>query len=263
MLSLIPVEVMKWRCLPCVIAISTVIIPARSRAEDTPACDMPAELTTPSAPLTQVATGLANRGGLSILALGSGSTVGTSVAGGAVLQPREHSFPYRMVDALRSMRPGVRFDLTVEGGRHLTADAMLPILQRELTSHHYDLVFWQTGTVEAVQGLRPDVLHNVLQDGADAVEEAHADLVLIDPQFSRFLRANADLTPYETVLEQMTDTQGVTLFHRYDLTRGWVHSGEVDLERASPDQRDKAIATLNECLGQALARYVLAGAGEH
>jgi hypothetical protein len=87
--------------------------------------------------------------------------------------------------------------------------------------------------------------------------------VLIDPQFSRFLRANADLNPYETVLEQMTDTQAATLFHRFDLTQGWVNSGQVDLERVSRDERDKTIALLNDCLGQALARYVLAGAAEH
>ncbi len=140
---------------------------------------------------------------------------------------------------------------------------MLPILRQELAAHHYDLVIWQTGTVEAVQGLRPDVLRGVLQEGADAVEQTQADLVLIDPQFSRFLRANADLSPYETVLQQMTNTQGVTLFHRFDLTQAWVNSGQVDLERVSRDQRDKTIALLNTCLGQALARFVLTGAGEH
>jgi hypothetical protein len=140
---------------------------------------------------------------------------------------------------------------------------MLPILRDELTTHHYDLVLWQTGTVEAVHGLRPDILHGVLQDGADAVASAHADLVLIDPQFSRFLRANADLNPYETVLEQMADSLAVTLFHRFDLTQGWVNSGQVDLERVDRDKRDTTIALLNDCLGQALARYVLAGAAEH
>jgi len=175
----------------------------------------------------------------------------------------DSSFPYRMLDALRSMRPALRFSLTVKGGRNMTADAMLPILRHELAADHYDLVLWQTGTVEAVQGLRPDVLHGVLEVGADAVEATHADLVLIDPQFSRFLRANADLNPYETVLVQMTNMQAVTLFHRFDLTQEWVSTGQIDLERVSRDQRDKTIATLNECLGQALARYVLAGAGEH
>ncbi len=107
------------------------------------------------------------------------------------------------------------------------------------------------------------MLRGTLQDGADAAEQAAADLVLIDPQFSRFLRANADLSPYETVLQQMTNVPSVTLFRRFELTQEWVSSGQIDLERVGKDQRDKTIARLNTCLGEALARYVLAGAGEH
>jgi len=265
-LSLIPVELMQRLSLGCLSLILIAIVPAWCRAESGPECDMPAGLTTPSASLPRVAAALTKAGGLDILALGSGSTVGdTGPGAGPALSYRvpEGSFPYRMVDALRSMRPALRFNLTVKGGRNMTADAMLPVLRREMAADHYDLVLWQTGTVEAVQGLRPDLLHGVLEVGAKAVEAAHADLVLIDLQFSRFLRANTDLNSYETVLVQMTKTQTVTLFHRFDLTRGWVNTGQVDLERVSRDQRDKTIATLNECLGQALARYVLAGAGEH
>ena len=168
-----------------------------------------------------------------------------------------------MVEMLQSMRPTDHFKLTVKGGRSMTADTMLPILLQELSSHHYDVVLWQTGTVEAVHGSRPEALRGVLQDGADAAEASHTDLVLIDPQFSRFLRANTDLGPYETVLEQMTGNPSVTLFHRFDLTQIWVGSGQIDLERASHDQRDQTIELLNSCLGQALARYILAGAAEH
>ncbi len=131
------------------------------------------------------------------------------------------SFPYRMVETLKAMRPSDRFELTVEGGRDMTAEAMLPILQRELAAHHYDLVLWQTGTVEAVHGLRPERLREVLQDGADALANAQADLVLVDPQFSRFMRANVDVSPYETVLQQMAGNPDVTLFRRFDLTQLW------------------------------------------
>ena len=161
------------------------------------------------------------------------------------------------------MQPALRFSLAVRGGRGMTADDMLPILRKELAAHHYDLVLWQTGTVEAVHGVRPDMLSDALQVGAETAQQAHADLVLIDPQFSRFLRANADLSPYETVLEQTSRTQPATLFHRFDLTQEWVNSGEVDLERVNRDQRDQTIALLNNCLGQALARYLLAGARQH
>jgi hypothetical protein len=252
--------------LVCALFVLATVIPALSQAREALACDMPPELTEPSAPLPRVAAALSTKGVLNILALGSGSTVGDSgTSGGPALSYRapEGSFPYRMLDALRAMKPALRFNLTVTGGRNMTAVAMLPILRYELKAHHYDLVLWQTGTVEAVQGLRPDVLHSVLEDGAEAADEAHADVVLIDPQFSRFLRANVDLNPYETVLTQMTDTLAVTLFHRFDLTQAWADSGQVDLERVGRDERDKTIATLNQCLGQALARYVLAGAGEH
>ncbi len=226
-------------------------------------CDMPPDLIVPSAPLTRVAAALATRGSLNILALGSGSTVGESSGNSGPtlsLPTPKSSFPHRMILALNAMRPAQWFNLTVRGGRNMTADMMLPVLRHELAAHQYDLVLWQTGTVEAVRGIRPDTLRSVLQDGADAAEAARADLVLIDPQFSRFLRANADLNPYETVLTQMTTMQSVTLFRRFDLTQNWVNNGQVDLERVERDERDKTIEMLNECLGQALARYVLAGA---
>ena len=217
--------------------------------------------------MAHVAAALAKKNQLDILALGSGSTVGdSSGAGGgpamAYKAPRA-SFPYRMVETLKAMRPSDRIELTVEGGRDMTAEAMLPILQRELAAHHYDLVLWQTGTVEAVHGLRPERLREVLQEGADALASAQTDLVLIDPQFSRFMRANVDISPYETVLQQTTGNPDVTLFRRFDLTQLWIGNGQVDLERATRDQRDETIALLNSCLGEALARYVLAGIGEH
>ncbi len=264
--GLIPVEIMKRYPLACLLFLLTAAGPAWPLTTGGRVCDLPPELTTPSAPLARVAAALAAKGGLDILALGSGSTVGDSAGtGGPILssRTRESSFPYRMADALRAMRPALRFNLTVKGGRNMTAEMMLPILRQALDDHHYDLVLWQTGTVEAVHGLRPDALHSVLEDGAEAVESARADLVLIDPQFSRFLRANADLNPYETVLDQLTNTRDVTLFHRFDLTQGWVDSGRIDLERVSREQRDKTLAVLNACLGQALAHYVLAAPGEH
>jgi acyl-CoA thioesterase-1 len=237
------------------------------RADSGPACDLPGDLILPADPLTHVAAALAKRNQVDILALGSGSTVGdSSGAGGgpamAYKAPRA-SFPYRMVETLKTMRPPDRFELTVEGGRDMTAEAMLPILLRELAAHHYDLVLWQTGTVEAVHGLRPDRLREVLQEGADALANAQVDLVLVDPQFSRFMRANVDISPYETVLQQMTGNPDVTLFRRFDLTQLWIGSGRVDLEKASREQRDGTIALLNTCLGEALARYVLAGAAQH
>jgi acyl-CoA thioesterase I len=142
----------------------------------------------------------------------------------------------------------------------MTAEDMLPQLDAALKQQHFPLVLWQTGTVEAVRGLRPDGMLEVLHIGAEHVRDAGGDLVLIDPQFSRFLRANTDLDPYENVLQQVAAMPGVALFHRFDLMRTWANDGHIDLERTPKADRAKALDELNECLGQTLARFVLNGA---
>jgi len=253
------------RLLALPLLLLAFVVPGAAWADEQPRCDMPAELITPAEPMPAVAAALAARNTLEILALGSGSTVGEG--GGAngptfAIKTPQASFPYRMTEALQALRPAAQFHLTVAGGRNMSAQSMMPILQQELASHHYDLVLWQTGTVEAVRGLRPDALYGVLEDGVTLIAAAHPDTVLVDPQFSRFLRANTDLAPYESVLDEVADLPDVTLFHRFDLTQTWVTNGQIDLERVDRDQREKTVALLNTCLGRALARYVLAGAAE-
>ncbi len=110
-----------------------------------------------------------------------------------------------------------------------------------------------------MRGLRPDGMLELLHEGAERVRDAGGDLVLIDPQFSRFLRANTDLDPYEGVMQQVATMPGVVLFHRFELMRAWANDGRLDLERTPKADRDKALEELNMCLGQALARFVLSG----
>jgi hypothetical protein len=233
-----------------------LVLPVAVRAMPAPRvdCAVPDDFMVPDTPLPHLAAALASGKPVDVLAVGSGTTVGN--ANHTLGVP----FPYRMIEALQAARPGVTFEITVRGGRTMTAEAMLPLLTEALHSRTYPLVLWQTGTVEAVRGLRPDMLMGVLQDGADAVREAGGDLVLIDPQFSRFLRANTDLDPYESVLEQMAALPGVVLFHRFDLMHAWVSAGVIDLERVHAADRERTVAMLNTCLGQALARFVLNGA---
>lgn len=227
------------------------------------ACDLPQELVKPAVALSRVAAALAKRGKVEVLAIGSGSTVGDSSGAGGeafVYKRPTSSFPYRMIESMQAAKPAAAFDLTVKGGRNMTAEAMLPLLREELATHRVDLVVWQTGTVEAVRGLRPEAMRDVLQEGIDAARAAGADVVLIDPQFSRFLRANTDLDPYEAALQQIATMTGAALFHRFDLTRSWAGSGDIDLERVDRGARDHTISALNICLGRALGRFVLAGA---
>ncbi|CAH2600392.1 conserved exported protein of unknown function [Rhodovastum atsumiense] len=191
---------------------------------------------------------------LDILALGSGSVLGPNGRS-------EGSFADHMAQDLRAAFPGVDIRLTVQGQRGMTATAMLPMLIQELDGHGIDLVIWQTGTVEAVRRLPAAELGRTLDTGAEAVRRVGADLVLVDPQFSRLLQSHAELVPYRQALDQVARRNQIVLFHRFDLIRHWVEAGGVDLETARRADRAKIADRLSACLGQALAATLLRGAG--
>ncbi len=172
--------------------------------------------------------------------------------------PSGAAFPVRMKDALEARVPGLSVSLTVRGGRNLAADDMLALLRTALAPPaRPQLVIWQTGTVDAVQNVPPGQFNQTLSDGSEAVAAAGADLILIDPQFSRFLEANADLPPYWSALRNAAALPGVVLFPRYELMQNWAETGELDLEAIDPADTLGAVNTLHACLGTILADMVL------
>lgn len=236
-----------------------VAVPTWSRAADEPpvtaVCPVSADFATPDEPLDHLAAAVAAGHPINILAVGTASTVDPLHRNGAI-----ESFPYRMVEALQAARPHLTLHLTVLGGRGMTAETMLPLITNALATQHYQVVIWQTGTVEAVRGEPPDVLAAALEEGAERVTSSGANLILVDSQFSRFLRANVDLDPYESVLQQVATMSGVVLFRRYDQMNAWADDGGIDLERTPRNRRDNAVALLGICVGNALAHFVLNGA---
>ncbi len=240
-------------------------------------CQAPDETAGAVAALPKVAMALRSGAVLEVLAVGSATMFGpdASLIPGTVTSQAlgndstklsaklftgpasDRAFPLQMAKALQIAVPGLGVNVTVRGGRSLLATDMLSLIQTELAAHHYDLVVWQTGTVEAVRNVPPGEFGQTLSDGAEIVTAAGANLVLVDPQFSRFLQTNSNLEPYEQGLQQVAAMPGVVLFRRYDLMRGWVNESQIDLERTPRSDRQRVIETLHACLGKHLARLVL------
>jgi hypothetical protein len=219
-------------------------------------CPPAGDAVVAEGPLANVRRALQPGDKLDILAVGSATVLGPDGD-----QP-EAGFPYRMAQMLKLAAPQTDVTVTLRGGRGQTAETMGAALDDALSTHSYQLVLWQTGTVEAVKRLPPEALYNTILKKAEVLREK-TDLILVDPQFSRFLRANTDITPYENVLEKIATLPGVTLFHRFELMRIWADRGTLDLERAAPADRKPTNLLLHACLGRTLARMVLAGAGMH
>ncbi len=241
-------------------------------------CQAPDEIAGIAASMPKVAAVLRPGAALDILAIGSATMFGpeTSLAPGTITsqslgdsgkfssQPKfftgpasEHAFPLQMAKTLQNLIPGLEVKVTVRGGRNLLATDMLDVMRVELAMHHYDLVVWQTGTVEAVRNVSPGDFGQTLSDGAEAVIAAGANLILVDPQYSRFLQTSSNLEPYEQALQQVAAMPGIVLFRRYDLMRNWANEGQIDLERTPRSDRQKVIETLHACLGKHLARLII------
>ena len=170
-----------------------------ARAADV--CEAPADITADIAPLPHVAAMLKPNGTLNVLTVGSatvfspteslqpGSVTGNALGlsgtrqGDAPPTPNAAAFPLQMAEALQHGIPGLKVNVTIRGGRGMQASEMLDIIRNELTIAHFDLVIWQTGTVEAVRNVPMGAFFQTLSDGAAAIAAGGADLVLVDPQF--------------------------------------------------------------------------------
>ena len=212
-------------------------------------CPVIAKTVPHGSGFSQVAAALAAQQDFAVLAIGSTSMLGPAGV------PRD-AFTYRAIDALTASRSAARITMTARNARGALAADMLATLRTELAAHQYRLVLWQAGAVDALHAVPVPEFRQTLAEGAKLVAGAHGLLILIDTQFSRLMQSKVDVAPYEGVMREVASGAGVALFPRYDLTREWVTSGLIDLERTTPNDRQKAADRLNECLGQALASAI-------
>ncbi|MCU0886544.1 MAG: SGNH/GDSL hydrolase family protein [Rubritepida sp.] len=219
------------------------------------ACDVPAETIAAARPLPAVARAL-DAGTLRILALGSGSVTGPGTSG------PEAAWPGRLQALLAARHPGLRIEVTVRGGRGVSVADHLALMRDGAVTDPPALVIWQAGTIEAVRGMDPDEMTQAMRQGLERIRRTGADAIVMDPQYSRFLRANTNIEPYLEKLRLVAASAGAGLFSRYDLMQHWVEAGAVDLERTPRGDRTATMDRLNDCLARALAAMISRGVAE-
>jgi len=170
-------------------------------------------------------------------------------------------FPAAMAHALQNTARGLKITLDIRGKHGQDAATQLQTLRAILTSSKkYQLVIWQTGTTDAVRDIGAEDFYQNLADGAALVQQSGADLILVEPQFSRFLTAQANLPPYLDAMQTIGAEPGVMVFHRYDIMHDWADAAAIDLEAAPPKDRPAVASHLQTCLGLELAHEILSAA---
>jgi len=232
-----------------------VMTAAPARAEDAPtSCEVPDYLLASESVLTKVEDAVKNRHALDILVVGSRSSTINPTADSS----EAAAYPARLQAALKEKLPAVTVDLSVDIEAKKTAEEVTAALPKLLEGKKPTLVIWQTGTVDAVRSVDPDDFRTAVDEGVVALQEAGADVILVNPQYSPRTETMISVPPYLDNMRVVAQQHDVPLFDRFAIMRHWAESGEFDLFSAFHGV--ELANRVHNCLGVALSQFVLEAA---
>ena len=215
-------------------------------------CEVPGYILFGEGKLDHVKKAVSEHKRLSILVIGSGSTLLPAADGAG------KAYPGWLEEVLRKRFPGVEINVVaIAKSRQTTAD-MAQNLEKALLDRKPDLVVWQTGTVDAMRGVDPDSFRASLDEGIDHIAESGADLILMNMQYSPRTETMIALANYADIMRVVARDREVPLFDRREIMRYWNDNGNFDLNLATKDLA--AAYKVHDCLGRALASLVVEAA---
>jgi hypothetical protein len=224
---------------------------APARAEDAaPVCEVPAYLLSSESTLPKVADAIKGGRALDIMVLGSrSSTIPTS---------EKSAYPGRLQAAFREKYPAMAVNVAVELQVTKTAEEVAAGLVKLMENKKPTLVVWQTGTVDAIRSVDPDDFRSAVDEGVAAMQNAGADVVLMNLQYSPRTETMISAPPYLDNMRVVAQQHDVPLFDRFAIMRNWNDSGDFDL--FSTSHGIELAKRVHDCLGRALAKFVIEAA---
>jgi hypothetical protein len=222
-----------------------------ARAED-PAvtCEVPDYLLASESALPKVAEAIKSGHPLDILVLGSrSSTINTTNASEA------SAYPGRLQAILKEKLPSTAVNVSVEIQAKKTAEEVAAGMVKLMEGKKPTLVIWQTGTVDAMRSTDPDDFRGGVDEGVVALQEAGADVILMNPQYSPRTETMISAPPYLDNMRVVAQQHDVPLFDRFAIMRHWNESGEFDL--FSTFHGIELAKRVHDCLGRALSQFVI------
>jgi hypothetical protein len=217
-------------------------------AEDAPAsCEVPAYLLSSESALPKVADAVKSGHSLDILVVGSRSSTINTTDGSA--------YPGRLQALLHDRLPSITVNVSVEIQAKKTAEEVASGFAKLMESKKPTLVIWQTGTVDAIRSIDPDDFRVAVDVGVAALQNAGADVVLMNLQYSPRTETMISVPPYLDNMRVVAQQHDVPLFDRFAIMRQWNDSGDFDLFSAS--HGFELAKRVHDCLGRALSTFVI------
>ncbi|MDE2379027.1 SGNH/GDSL hydrolase family protein [Bradyrhizobium sp.] len=246
---------MKAKVLPSLILLCGCLAASFARAEDIPpaappSCEVPAYLLATDSQLPKVGEAIRSGRPLDILVVGSRSTT--------IPSSEESSYPARLQAVLKDRLPSVPVRVSVELQSKKTAEEAAAGFVKLMEAKRPTLVIWQTGTVDAMRSIDPDDFRGAVSEGVAALQNAGADVVLMNLQYSPRTETMISVPPYLDNMRVVAQEHDIPLFDRFQIMRQWQDQGQFDL--FSPSHGIELAKQVHDCLGRALAQFVIEAA---
>lgn len=232
-----------------------LLLPMPAGAVDDP-CQAPDDLLLVNYPANRVYEKIRAGGPLSVLVLGSSSSVTAPAWVGRGFQ----AYPRRLERELTARLPGIKVSVTDRTAPGQTAAMMAGQLERLLWQLKPDLVVWEVGTTDAVHKVDVARFGEAVAEGLQVLQERSVDSLLVDMQYSPQTEAIYDFQPYLDYLAQLAEANDANVLHRYGLMRFYIEEGRFNPAAAGADAQLKSAAFVHGCLARQLASMILTAA---
>jgi hypothetical protein len=213
-------------------------------------CSVSHELVSNFSPLQHVHEDVSKNRKLNVVVL---SAAPSQVGAAAGLK----SYPSFLEAALRERLKNTEVSVFAFSVPRKPIDDIVAALPGLLKERKPDLVVWQTGTVEAIRQMDPDVYGEKLMNGVEMILAAKADVILINQQYSPRTDYMFDGAPYTDNMRWVAQNKDISLFNRYEIMKYWAETGIFDL---SGMRNDGLYEKLHRCLGGLLSDFIVRAA---
>jgi lysophospholipase L1-like esterase len=194
---------------------------------------------------------------LTIVAMGSSSTVGVGASSPAA------AYPSRLEQELRQRFPGIEIRVINHGVSGQDVPEELSRLGRDVIAEHPDLVIWQVGTNAVLR--RDDLVadEEMIGRGVALLKDQGIDTVLMDLQYAPRVLTRPGAAEMERLLAEIARRTQIGLFRRFAIMQEWERTRQLAPDAAiGADGLHMTDAGYN-CLANQLAEALTAGWRSH
>jgi acyl-CoA thioesterase-1 len=215
-----------------------------------PNCAAPPALLAIDATLDRSSSRILSGQPLTIVAMGSSSTLGVGAT------TPDSSYPSRLGQELRQRFPGVEIRVINHGVSGQDVPEELTRLGRDVIVEHPDLVVWQVGTNAVLRRDNLSADEQLISRGVASMKESGIDTVLMDLQYAPRVLARPASGEMERLIADLARRAQVGLFRRFEIMQEWDRTQQLaPAASVGPDglhMTDAGYACLANQLAEAL-----------